>query len=101
VIGSCGTDGAWDHAIYADIASIAYRVIRFLDLYPGKQDDGSLAMTTKMRYRTTICNLLSELTQAERAAPYFPALCSCLSLLFRQIQIHFTELSNQKLILTP
>jgi hypothetical protein len=90
------TDGTWDDAIYGDIAGLGYRVIRFLDLHSGEQDDGSLAMTTKMRYRTKICNLLSELVGAERGAVLFGQLSSCLEMLLRQIKIQISDLSSQK-----
>ena len=96
VIARRRTDGTWDDAIYADIASFGYRVIRFLDLYSGEQPGGGLAMTTKMRYRTHICNLLSEQVEAERADPDFPVLSSCLSLLLRQIQIQIADISCLK-----
>lgn len=89
-------DGTWDDAIHGDIAGLAYRVIRFLDEREGHQDNGGLAFTTKLRYRTFICNLLTELVESEKDAVYFKQLKSCLEILLRQIKIQINDLTQQK-----
>lgn len=89
-------DGTWDDAIHGDIAGLAYRVMRFLDKREGHQNDGGLAFTTKLRYRTHICNLLTELVESEEDAVYFKQLKSCLEMLLRQIKIQINDLTQQK-----
>ncbi len=89
-------DGTWDDAIHGDIAGLAYRVIRFLDQREGHQDNGGLAFTTKLRYRTFICNLLTELVESEKDAVYFKQLKSSLEMLLRQIKIQINDLTQQK-----
>lgn len=89
-------DGTWDDAIHGDIAGLAYRVIRFLDEREGHQNDGHLAFTTKLRYRTFICNLFAELVESEKDAVYFKQLKSCLEMLLRQIKIQINDLTQQK-----
>lgn len=89
-------DGTWDDAIHGDIAGLAYRVIRFLDEREGHQDDGGLAFTTKLRYRTFICNLLTELVENEKDTIYFKQLKSSLEMLLRQIKIQINDLTQQK-----
>lgn len=90
------SDGTWDEAIHGDIAGLAYRVMRFLDNREGEQIDGGIAFTTKLRYRTHICNLLTELVQAESGAVYFKQLESCLEMLTRQVRIQISDLTEQK-----
>ncbi len=89
-------DGVWDQGIHGDIAGLAYRVIRFLDERRGEQESGNLAMTTKLRYRTHICNLLTELVAAEKETVYFTQLQSCLEMLLRQIKIQISDLTAEK-----
>ena len=89
-------DGTWDDTIHGDIAGLAYRVIRFLDEREGHQDDGGLAFTTKLRYRTFICNLLIELVENEKDTIYFKQLKSSLEMLLRQIKIQINDLTQQK-----
>ena len=89
-------DGTWDDAIHGDISGLAYRVIRFLDEREGHQANGGLAFTTKLRYRTFICNLLTELVESEKDAVYFKQLKSCLEMLLRQIKIQINDLTQQK-----
>ncbi|MEL6462717.1 MAG: protelomerase family protein [Cyanobacteria bacterium J06621_15] len=89
-------DGSWDEAINSDIAGLAYRVMRFLDTREGDQDDGGLAFTTKLRYRTHICNLLTDLVESEKDTIYYKQLKSCLEMLLRQIKIQINDLTQQK-----
>ncbi|MBA3920172.1 MAG: hypothetical protein H0X31_00115 [Nostocaceae cyanobacterium] len=88
-------DGQWDEKIHGDIAAIAYRVIHFLNSHEG-ETDGRLAFTTKLRYRTHICNLLSELVKSEKGTVYFKQLESCLEILFKQIRFQITDTTSQK-----
>ncbi|MGF1677496.1 MAG: protelomerase family protein [Rivularia sp. (in: cyanobacteria)] len=89
-------DGTWNSSIHSDIAAYAYRVIRFLEQREGHQNNGGLAFTTKLRYRTFICNLLAEFVENERNTVYFQQLESCLKMLFKQIQIQISDLTQQK-----
>lgn len=89
-------NGVFEERIHSDIAAIAYRVVRFLDNREGKQEDGNLAFTTKLRYRTLICNLLTELVETEIDTLYYKQLQSCLEALLRQIRIQISDLTNQK-----
>lgn len=90
------SDGSWDEAIHGDIASLAYRVIHWLNTQEGSQEDGGLSFLTKLRYRTHIVNLLTELTETEKTAVYYKQLESCLEILKRQIKIQIADISNQK-----
>lgn len=90
------SDGTWDDAIHGDMAGLAYRVIAFLNQRSGDQEDGSLAWTTKLRYRTHICNLLTELVETESGAVYYTQLKSCLEMLLRQIKIQISDLTQKK-----
>jgi len=88
-------EGEWNERIHGDIAAIAYRVIHYLNSHEG-DTDGRLAFTTKLRYRTVICNLLTELVGAEREAVYFKQLESCLEMLKKQIRFQITDTTAQK-----
>lgn len=90
------TDGTWDTAIRDDIAALGYRVIRFLDTKEGNQDDGGLAFTTKLRYRTFISKELEELVENEKGAVYFTQLESSLQILKRQIKIQISDSTKKK-----
>lgn len=90
------SDGSWDEAIHGDIAGLAYRVIHWLNTQPGEQGDGGLSFLTKLRYRTHIVNLLTELVETEKTAVYYKQLESCLEMLFRQIKIQIADIANQK-----
>lgn len=90
------SDGTWDEAIHGDIAGLAYRVIHWLNTQPGEQGDGGLSFLTKLRYRTHIVNLLTELTETEKTAVYYKQLESCLEMLKRQIKIQIADIANQK-----
>lgn len=90
------TDGTWNEAIHGDIAGLACRVLRFLDNREGEQADGRISFTTKLRYRTHICNLLTELVEAEKGAVYFKQLESCFEMLLRQVKIQISDLTEQK-----
>ncbi|MGF1674874.1 MAG: protelomerase family protein [Rivularia sp. (in: cyanobacteria)] len=89
-------DGIWNDSIHSDIAAYAYRVIRFLDEREGHQNDGKLAFTTKLRYRTFICNLLISFVESEKDTVYSNQLKSCLEILLRQIKIQINDLTQQK-----
>ena len=89
-------DGKWDEKIHGDIAALAYRVIRFLDNRQGQSADGGLAFTTKLRYRTYIQNLLTELVGTEAASPYYDQLRFSLEMLLKQIRYQITDLTAQK-----
>lgn len=90
------SDGTWDEAIHGDIAGLAYRAISYLNERAGKQEDGGLSFTTKLRYRTHICNLFTEFAEAERGTVYFTQLESCLEMFKRQIKIQIADLTLQK-----
>lgn len=90
------SDGTWDNSIHTDIPGLAFRVMRFLDTRDGKEKDGGLAFTTKLRYRTLICNQLTELVESEKEAVYYKQLSSCLEMLKRQIQIQIGDLTEEK-----
>ncbi|MCL1474616.1 protelomerase family protein [Argonema antarcticum] len=90
------SDGSWDEAIHGDIAGLAYRVIHWLNTQPGEQGDGGLSFLTKLRYRTHIVNILTELVETEKTAVYFKQLESCLEMLKRQIKIQIADIANQK-----
>lgn len=90
------SDGSWDEAIHGDIAGLAYRVIHWLNTQEGSQEDGGLSFLTKLRYRTHIVNLLTELVETEKTAVYFKQLESCLEMLKRQIKIQIADIANQK-----
>jgi Telomere resolvase len=89
-------NGQWDEKIHSDIPALGYRVVHFLNSHEGEQDNGGLAFTTKMRYRTHICNLLKEYVEAERDAVHFKQLESCLEMLQKQIQFQITDIAEQK-----
>ncbi len=89
-------NGKWDEKIHGDIAALAYRVIRFLDTREGQETNGGLALTTKLRYRTHIQNLLTELVDAEAASPYYDQLRFSLEMLIKQIRYQITDLTAQK-----
>ena len=89
-------DGKWNEKVHGDIAALAYRVIRFLDNRLGLEADGGLAFTTKLRYRTHIQNLLTELVGAEAASPYYDQLRFSLEMLLKQIRYQITDLTAQK-----
>jgi hypothetical protein len=90
------SDGTWDEAIHGDIAGLAYRVIHWLNTQEGSQEDGGLSFLTKLRYRTHIVNLLTELTETEKTAVYYKQLESCLEILKRQIKIQIADIANKK-----
>ncbi|MBW4591147.1 telomere resolvase [Aetokthonos hydrillicola Thurmond2011] len=89
-----GADG-WDESIHGDLASMGYRVVRYLDEYEGRGGE-NLKFTTKLRYRTRIWELLEEFVQAEEGAVYYKQLESCLELLRRAIKIQISETANLK-----
>ncbi len=89
-------NGQWDEKIHSDIPALGYRVIHFLNNHEGEQNNGGLAFTTKMRYRTNICNLLKEYVETERDTVYFKQLESCLEMLQKQIQFQITDVAEQK-----
>ena len=89
-------NGQWDEKIHSDIPALGYRVVHFLNSHKGEQNDGGLAFTTKMRYRTHICNLLKEYVEAERDTVHFKQLESCLEMLQKQIQFQITDIAEQK-----
>jgi integrase len=89
-------DGSWKQSIHADISSLAYRVISWLNSRPGEQLDGGLDFTTKLRYRTHICNLFGEFVEGERQSVYYPQLASCLDLFKRQVKLQIAELTIMK-----
>lgn len=89
-------DGTWDEAIHGDISSLAYRVIWWLNSKEGKEADGGLAFTTKLRYRTHIVNIFSEMVESEKGAVYFKQLSSCLEMFKRQIKIQIADITAQK-----
>ena len=68
----------------------------FSDTQEGSQEDGGLNFLTKLRYRTHIVNLLTELTETEKTAVYYKQLESCLEILKRQIKIQIADIANQK-----
>lgn len=88
--------GTWDEAIHSDISSLAYRVIWWLNSKGGDQPDGGLAFTTKLRYRTHIVNLFSEMVESERGAIHFIQLSSCLEMFKRQLKIQIADITAQK-----
>jgi Telomere resolvase len=90
------SDGTWDEAIHGDISSLAYRVILWLNSKEGKEADGGLAFTTKLRYRTHIVNIFSEMVESEKGAVYFKQLSSCLEMFKRQIKIQIADITAQK-----
>ncbi|WP_414579293.1 protelomerase family protein [Anabaena sp. CCY 9402-a] len=90
------SDGTWDDAIHGDMAGLAYRVVMYLNQREGDQSDGGLSWATKLRYRTHICNLLSELVESELGAVYYKQLKSSLEMLLRQIKIQISELTHKK-----
>lgn len=89
-------NGDWDENIHGDIAAIGYRVVRFLDGRDGEQSDGGLAFTTKLRYRTHVCNLLTDMVDSEAEAPHYKQLKFCLELLLKQIKFQLVDLSDHK-----
>jgi hypothetical protein len=89
-------DGSWKLSIHADISSLAYRVIAWLNTRPGEQLDGGLDFTTKLRYRTHICNLFGEFVEGEAQAAYYPQLSSCLDLFKRQVKLQIADLTSMK-----
>ena len=88
-------DGSWHEAIHGDIAGLAARLLRYLDTRKG-ETDGRLAMTTKLRYRTHICNNLAELVALEAGGMHHKALDSCLKELFRQVTLQISDLTEEK-----
>ena len=90
-------DGSkWNERIHGDIAALAHRIMRFLDNQQGSQDDGGTAFTTKLRNRTRICNLLTDLVRSETGAIHYPQMESCLEILKRQIRFQIKDITNQK-----
>jgi Telomere resolvase len=96
VVQSNWQNGQWDERIHADIAALGYRVVHFLNNREGYQDDGKLAFTTKLRYRTHICNLMTELVNSESETVYFKQLESCLEMLLKQIRFQISDITEQK-----
>lgn len=96
VVQSNYKNGDWDAKIHGDIASLAYRVIRFLDNREGEQNDGGLAFTTKLRYRTHICNMLIELVDSEQGTVYYHQMKSCLEMLLKQIRFQISDITEKK-----
>ena len=90
------SDGTWDEAIHGEIAGLAYRVISWLNTRTGEQQDGGLAFTTKLRYRTHIINLFSEMLESEKDAVYYTQLASCFTMFKHQIKIQITDISGLK-----
>ncbi len=91
-------DGTWDEKIYGDLASLANRVVYWLNTHKGlqKENNYKLDYTTKLRYRTHIVNLLTEQLNTEQGSLYFKQLESCLDYFKRQIRIQLSDLTVQK-----
>ena len=89
-------NGEWNDDIHRHINAFAYRVVLFLNQRDGNSDNGGLALTTKLRYRTHICNLLIELTENERDLLHYKQLKSCLDSLITQIKFQISDLTAQK-----
>lgn len=77
--------GETKQSIFADVAGLSTALVTYLNGLEGKQANGGIANTTKLRYRTEIMNALKSSVQAEQGSFLKPALESAIAILERAL----------------